>query len=287
MSVLVLVIAMFATAAPVPALAASSYLCRGYASCAAHGYSYAGYAQAGMNKYWLMYAGHNCTNYVAYRMVSKGLPNTRPWSGTGNAYNWGRANAKRTDLTPAVGAVAWWKANVKGAGATGHVTYVEQVISTDEIIVSEDNWGGSFDWRRIKRSSGWPSGFVHFKDQAIGSARGRLDAASMPATGKVSVTGWAFDPDKTSQAVSIRVYVGGPAGVGKRYQLKTAAISRSDVAKAYPKVGAKHGFAQTFTVTTTTTAQRAGYVDIYVYAPNVSKTPGITAFLGRSTVTVK
>lgn len=286
-SALVLVIVILVAVTPVPALAASSYLCHGYTPCAAQGYSHAGYQQAAKQKYWLMYAGHNCTNYVAYRMVSQGLPNSRPWSGTGNAYNWGKANAAKTDLTPVVGGVAWWKANVTGGGRSGHVAYVEQVISADEIIVSEDHWGGDFDWRRIKRSSGWPSGFVHFKDAAIGSARGHLDAASMPSRGKLSVTGWAFDPDKTSNAVSIRVYVGGPPGVGKRYSLKTAQLSRPDVAKAYPNAGAQHGFQQTIKITTTSRSRSAGQVDIYVYGVNVSKTPGISALLGRSTIKVK
>ena len=60
--------------------------------------------------YWRMYGGHNCTNYAAYRMVKAGLPNTRPWSGGGNATYWGTSMKSLTNATPRVGAVAWWKA---------------------------------------------------------------------------------------------------------------------------------------------------------------------------------
>ena len=148
-----------------PASATVSTLCKGYAACTKAGMSDSGYGAASKTMYWRMYAGHNCTNYVAYRMVRSGLPNTRPWSGGGNATNWGTAMSQITDSTPTVGSVAWWKAGVKPAGSSGHVAYVEQVVSADEIIVSQDSWGGDFSWARVTRaSSGWPSGFVHFND---------------------------------------------------------------------------------------------------------------------------
>jgi hypothetical protein len=70
-----------------------------------------------------------------------------------------------TDQTPTVGSVAWWRAGVYPAGSAGHVAYVEEVVSADEIVVSQDSWGGDFSWARITRGSkGWPSGFVHFND---------------------------------------------------------------------------------------------------------------------------
>ncbi|MEV7428487.1 CHAP domain-containing protein [Nocardioides sp. NPDC092400] len=151
-----------------PAAAASTYLCTGYQGCRQAGYSNAGYEAAGSKMYWRMYAGHNCTNYVAYRMVKSGMPDDRPWSGGGNAENWGRAMASITDATPMVGAVAWWKANTGGAGSVGHVAYVEQVVSASEIVVSEDSWRGDFHWRRITKSGGsWPSGFIHFNDRVV------------------------------------------------------------------------------------------------------------------------
>ncbi len=153
---------------PVPAQGYSTYLCTGYVSCQEKGYSHAGYRTAGQQMWWRMYAGHNCTNYVAYRLVQNGMPNERPWVGSGNATNWGEAMKHLVDDVPVVGAVAWWRAGVPGGGSVGHLAYVEQVVSRDEIIVSEDSWGGDFHWRRITTSgSGWPTGFIHFRDQQV------------------------------------------------------------------------------------------------------------------------
>ena len=44
-----------------------------------------------------------------------------------------------TDERPMVGAVAWWRANVPGAGSVGHVAYVERVDGS-AITVSEAAW---------------------------------------------------------------------------------------------------------------------------------------------------
>lgn len=140
-------------------------LCTGYTACTKAGMSDSGYGAASKTMYWRMYDGHNCTNYAAYRMVRSGLPNTRPWTGSGNATNWGVAMHTITNSTPMVGAVAWWKAGVKPAGSAGHVAYVEKVVSSSEIIVSMDSWHGDFSWARVtKTTSGWPSGFIHFND---------------------------------------------------------------------------------------------------------------------------
>ena len=161
----VLLGAVSVTTGAAPAEATVTKLCSGYTACAKAGMSSGGYASANRSMYWRMYAGHNCTNYVAYRMVRSGLSSSRPWTGSGNATNWGRAMSSITNSTPAVGAVAWWKAGVKPAGSVGHVAYVERVVSASEIIVSQDSWGGDFSWARITRTtSGWPSGFIHFND---------------------------------------------------------------------------------------------------------------------------
>lgn len=153
------------TVGAVPAEASVTTLCKGYTACARADKPAAGYAAASKKMYWRMFAGHNCTNYAAYRMVRSGLANSRPWTGGGNATNWGTAMNRVTNGTPRVGAVAWWKAHVSPAGSSGHVAYVERVVSAGEIIVSQDSWGGDFSWARITRASkGWPSGFVHFND---------------------------------------------------------------------------------------------------------------------------
>lgn len=143
-----------------PANASSTILCRGFTGCAKAGYSNFGYAAVYRQMFWRMYSGHNCTNYMAYRMIQAGMSSTRPWSGSGNARNWGVVFSSRTNQTPMVGSVAWWSVN--------HVAYVEQVIDANTIVISEDHYGGDFDWRRIVRTGGgWPTGFIHLRDVAV------------------------------------------------------------------------------------------------------------------------
>ena len=195
--VLALLLLVMPTTAGRISLASSTYLCSGYQGCEAAGYGNAGYRQASSTMYWRMYAGHNCTNYVAYRLIQSGMPNVRPWTGSGNASNWGVAMAGITDQVPTVGSVAWYKPHVTPAGSAGHVAYVEQVISDTEIVVSEDYWGGNFHWRRITKSGGgWPSGFIHFNDRVV-QPTSPPTIAGTPMVGaplEVAVGGWTPAP---------------------------------------------------------------------------------------------
>jgi surface antigen len=146
-----------------PASADTTILCRGFADCQAKGYGNAGYSGSYTQMWWRMYAGHNCTNYAAYRIVKAGMSTTRPWDGSGNASNWGVALAGQTDQTPMVGAIAWWRDR-------GHVQVVERVVNKDWIVVSEDHWGGDFDWAVVRRNSdgsNWPDGFIHLRDAGV------------------------------------------------------------------------------------------------------------------------
>ncbi len=188
---------------PVPTSQASiTYLCTGYDRCKDEGYSNAGYKRANHRMYWRMYSGHNCTNYAAYRMVRSGMSNERPWSGSGNAMYWGTEMRRITDDKPMVGAVAWWKANVPGAGSVGHVAYVEKVVSRRRIIVSEDSWGGDFGWKVVTRGgTGWPSGFIHFNDRKV-RATSAPEIVGTPAVGdtvRVDVGRWTNDASLSLQ----------------------------------------------------------------------------------------
>lgn len=183
-------------------LATSTYLCSGYAGCQAAGYGNYGYRQASSTMYWRMFTGHNCTNYVAYRLVQSGMPNVRPWEGSGNASNWGVAMASITDQTPTVGSVAWYRPHVTPAGANGHVAIVEQVISDTEIIVSEDYWGGDFHWRRITKSGGgWPTGFIHFNDRVVAPTTAPAIVGSAAVGAPLEVATGAWTPTPSSVAI--------------------------------------------------------------------------------------
>ena len=207
---LALVVLITPTTADKISLATSTYLCSGYAGCQDAGYGNAGYRQASSTAYWRMFTGHNCTNYVAYRLVQSGMPNVRPWEGSGNASNWGVAMTSITDQTPTVGSVAWYKPHVTPAGANGHVAYVEQVISDTEIIVSEDYRGGDFYWRRITKSGGgWPTGFIHFNDRVVAPTTAPAIVGSPAVGAPLEVAAGAWTPTPTS--VTIRWLADGAA----------------------------------------------------------------------------
>lgn len=209
---LTLLVGVLAVAAP--AVATSTYLCTGYTACQHADYPHFGYKRAGSKMWWRMYSGHNCTNYVAYRLVKGGMSPERPWDSTGMAYNWGRANRSITDDTPMVGAVAWWNAG-DGVGSSGHVAFVQQVLSNRKIVISEDSWSGDFHWRVIrKRGGGWPTGFIHFDDRAVRPVS-LPTITGDPAVGKpltVDLGRWKPDPTFTVQWRSGRKAIPGATG---------------------------------------------------------------------------
>jgi surface antigen len=183
------------------ATASAGLLCVGFDQCNAGGMSASGYHSHWQHMYWNMYAGVNCVNYTAYRMVEAGMPDVRPWTGSGNAENWGHAMSSITDQTPRVGSVAWWDGGAPGASAKGHVAYVEKVISPTEIVVSESNWGSEFDWRDISIDHDWPSGFIHFVDHTLKetSAPTMSGTPTVGANVKVSTGRWSPSASFTYQ----------------------------------------------------------------------------------------
>ncbi|HET7397303.1 MAG TPA: CHAP domain-containing protein [Intrasporangium sp.] len=186
-------------------------LCTGYDACAASGYPNAGYKDNSATSYWSQWAGHNCTNYVAYRLVRNGMPNTRPASLTGNAFNWGPSFPSQTNDDPAVGSVAWWDTSFS---STGHVAYVERVVSADEIVISEDNWGGDFRWRKVTRTGGrWPNGFIHLRDQSLTVADPDVYRPVTPTRLLDTRTGLGAPAAKVAAGTSVALQVTGRSGI--------------------------------------------------------------------------
>jgi surface antigen len=255
-------------------------LCWGYSGCARDGMSNAGYSDANNRMYWRMFAGHNCTNYAAYRMIRAGMPNERPWSGSGNATNWGVEMSRITDGHPTVGAVAWWRAYHSPAGSAGHVGYVERVVNSDTILVSQDSWGGDFSWKRYTRAGGqWPSGFIHFRDAALRntskpkvSGTPKVGSTLTATPGKWSMAGvdlsysWRADsvripgaksstfvvqPDQVGKHIRVRVYASksGQQTVSRR-SAATAKVARGLVTNtAQPTIDGAAQTGQTLTAT--------------------------------------
>ncbi|WP_162251494.1 MULTISPECIES: CHAP domain-containing protein [unclassified Nocardioides] len=222
--------------------AATTYLCSGYSGCSSAGFSDAGYGAVSGKMYWQMYSGHNCTNYAAYRVIKSGGPATRPWTGLGNASEWGLRMASITDQVPNVGAIAWWGRYSNGSGSAGHVAYVERVVSSTEIVISEDSWGGTFHWRTITKSSGrWPTGFIHFTDK-------RIVAKAAPKITGTSAVGSALTASAGSWSVS-------PSSL--TYTWLVGGVSTGVVTPTFTPRAADLGKP----VTVTVRARRAGYTD--------------------------
>lgn len=116
-----------------------------------------GWAVNMMFMHWRMYRGHNCTNYVAWRLTRDGVP--EPDYLLGNARSWAD-RAKRhgvpVNSTPQVGAVGTWPGR-------NHLVYVEQV-GPGWLLMTEDSWS-SKRYRRYmahKGERGYPTKFIHF-----------------------------------------------------------------------------------------------------------------------------
>ncbi|WP_345751974.1 CHAP domain-containing protein [Microbacterium rhizophilus] len=206
-----LLVASLVFVPPAEAITWGPKLCNGFAACAAQGRGSAGYDRVYRQSFWNMISGHNCTNYVAYRMQRAGIARfVRP--GYGNAYSWG-SEAKRAGLrvergTPRVGDVAWWDRSAIGGSGLGHVAYVESVdAKAGTFTVSEDNYSADFDWRVYRIAE--VSGFIRL---------GKPAPAAVPApaiTGSVPTISGTVAVDATVKAAP---GAWGPAGVALAYQ---------------------------------------------------------------------
>ncbi len=271
LTLLGMLLGLLVTAAP--ATASSTILCKGFTACANAGYSNFGYAPTNYKKmWWRMYAGHNCTNYVAYRMVRAGMSATRPWSGSGDARNWGVVFGSRTNQTPTVGSVAWWSSN--------HVAYVQRVVDANTIIVSEDHYGGDFDWRRITRSGGgWPTGFIHLVDEALTATAPptvvgtpQVDETLTARSGSWNQAGTTFSYQWLAEGLAISgatasTYVPRPDQVGDAFTVKVTAR--------------KSGYRTGASLSKATAATLPGTMDVEE-VPVISGTPKVGATLTAS-----
>lgn len=213
---------------PAPASAGSALQCQGYDSCSSKGKSHYGYKTNRWTKYWGQEVGNNCTNYAAYRLVTRRydkMANTKPWTGSGNAKTWGTYNAAKTNSTPKVGAIAWWN-GTGGPSSAGHVAYVERVVSSSEIWISDSSWGGAdngsgFTWKKLTKIGtgwAWPAGFIHFKDERL------INTASPKITGTAKV-GIKLTAGRGSWTSSSGVMRGSPLAYKYQWLANGSAIS--------------------------------------------------------------
>lgn len=256
------------SAAPAEAASASSTtLCKGFTACAKQGRSHAGYAPVYRASFWNMRAGHNCTNYVGYRLTH-GRTVARPPGADGSG-TWGsaaRAAGIPVSGKPKVGSVAWWKPGYHGASPGGHVAYVEAVRPDGSIVISEDHLDGTFMWRVLRRNgAAWPSGFIQFRD-GDGSPQGKMLWARSEGSGKIRLSATANEPDTEAGARNYLVSVGGP--------------------RETPGVETFRFSTEFFRFERLATLRSRGATSVYVYALNTPGTAGGDVLLGSAPVTI-
>lgn len=215
--------------------------------------------------------GSNCTNYVAFRLAQRGVPNP---GNLGNGDQWaGNARAKgiAVDQTPRVGAVAQWT-------RINHVAYVDGVSADGNTIwISESHYGGGSDRRAINRGSGaWPQNFIHFNppvnNNDSGNLIGALDEVRALQPGVVRVRGWGIDRDHSNNNIDVHFYVG-EEGFSRRTNIR-----RDDVHTTYG-LGWHHGFQHDLAVS------RFGRQEVCAFAINYR--PRDNKLLGCKTVAIE
>lgn len=270
-------------AAPTTATAATpdvTQLCTGFADCRAKSYSSSGYEPVFTSRFWDQNGGHNCTNYVAYRLTH-GRKTARP-PGTGTASTW-RDAAKTAGATiisvtdrakVRKGDVAWWPTGSFGSDS-GHVAVVEKVASSGTLVtVSDDNAGGDFGWRVFqhtgRKDTTYPKAFIRFKT-SDGSPLGRLTSVTSPVKDQLRVTASGSDPDTYGKSHTVVATIDGRRTARKRTQITFSPTSFFD-----------------FQVMTTDRRIPAGRRWVYVYLKNSAKTPGAAyVYLGRKKITLR
>jgi hypothetical protein len=110
---------------------------------------------------------------------------------------------------------------------------------------------------------------------------GYLDLAGAPAPGQLRVRGWAFDPNAPTEALAIRLSVGGKLGTPGAVTYELGAVanrSRRDVSREFPGTGPRHGFDLILPTT------KAGRQRVCAYALDLD--PGEDRLLGCKGATI-
>jgi hypothetical protein len=107
---------------------------------------------------------------------------------------------------------------------------------------------------------------------------GALDTAVSPNPGKITVSGWAFDPNSPVENVSIHIYIGGPIGTpgAISHDIGPTSLARPDVQAIYPQAQGSPGFSSTIDAP-------AGTSTLWAYA--LDATNGPPTLLGSKAVT--
>ena len=170
-------------------------------------------------------------------------------------------------------------------GPPGHVAYVERVVSANEIIVSQDSWGGDFSWARITRtSSGWPSGFVHFNDvRLVNTAAPAIKGIAKVGSALTASPGPGVAPDSSSPTSGCRT---APRIAGATGPSLTPKLAQRGKRITVRVTASSLGFATTSVVSAATAAVQAGVID-NAGTPTITGEPRVDSVLTATSGTVE
>jgi surface antigen len=190
-----------------------------------------GWAVNMMFMHWRMYRGHNCTNYVAWRLGRDGVQ--EPNYLLGNASSWAK-NAKKhgvpVDEKPEVGAVGAWSGR-------NHVVYVDQVGS-NWLLLTEDSYSQK-RFRRFTVTKGernYPTRFIHFR------GKNAITGTTPTISGDLEV----------GKTLTAKIGTWSPKDVKLRYQwLRDGVVIKNATGTTYRLVKADAGHKMSISVTGT------------------------------------
>ena len=146
--------------------------------------------------------------------------------------------------------------------------YFEEPYNYKQVSITRGNLAMNEYWPR------WKTGSVSALPEGI------VDVMSSTEPKKIYVRGWAFDRDALTQALTIRVCIGGTdGGNGVEMHQITADRKREDVESEYPGVGANHGFDAVIDTAKT------GRQSVYIYAVNAGAGSG-NKLIGSGILTI-
>ncbi|PYY50053.1 hypothetical protein DEJ34_10110 [Curtobacterium sp. MCPF17_050] len=167
-------------------------------------------------------SSYNTVTVNGWALDTRTKASTRVQVTVGSATRTVTANGNRPDIA---------RAYPKLGAKHGFTASVSAPVGSQQVCVSALTAAG-----KTKADLGCKTVIV-----ADGSPHGSLDRASA-APGGVSVAGWAIDPE-TPKSIGVSV-----SSDGAFVKKLSGAKDRPDVARAYPKAGAAHGFAATVPV---------------------------------------
>ncbi len=173
---------------------------------------------------------------------------TRPWSGTGMAYNWGRAKPRhhRRDADGRGRRLVATQRPRSRIERSRRLRREGALPDQDRDLRGQLERGLPLAPDHASRARGWPTGFIHFDDRRVG-ARSRPEVGGRPAVGQglVATTGrwsvssrhtfqWLADGKRIRGATSAR-FTPGPWLQGRRLSVRvTASDADTSPARAPP-----------------------------------------------------